>query len=251
MRYKILALNTSLFYIFTLFLSCFSGALAVTAVSVNSRLIPIYSVETGDKKIAITFDAAWEPTDTDDIISILKKYNAKATVFCVGNWVNTYPDDIMKFYKNGHEIGNHSENHKMFSKISAEDVKNEILLCNKSIEKLTGKIPTVVRAPGGDYDNKSIEIAKSLGMEMIQWNKDSLDYRGLSVDEIYKRLTENPETGSILLFHNGVKNTAPALDKVLLFYQKKGYEFVTVSELIYKDNYTIDHTGRQKINSPQ
>ncbi len=245
MKYKLIAINTSFLFILAIVLSSFSGALAVTQASVSNRLLPIYSVETEEKKIAITFDAAWEPTDTDELIKILKEYNAKATVFCVGNWVEKFPEDALKFYKNGHEIGNHSQSHKMYSNISRNDVKEELLLCNKAIESLTGSTVKVCRAPSGDYDNKSIEICEELGMKMIQWNKDSLDYRGLSVDEIYKKLTENPENGSILLFHNGVKNTAPALRKVLEFYSNEGFRFVTVSELIYKDNYKIDHTGRQ------
>ncbi len=248
MKYKLIAINTSFLFILAIVLSSFSGALAVTQASVSNRLLPIYSVKTEEKKIAVTFDAAWEPTDTDELIEILKKYNARATVFCVGNWVEKYPDDVLKFHENGHEIGNHSQSHKMFSQISREDVKEEILLCNEAIEKLIKEKVSLVRAPSGDYDNKSIETAESLGMKMIQWNKDSLDYRGLSIDEIYERLTENPENGSILLFHNGVKNTAPALEKILDFYSKKGYSFVTVSELIYKTDYRIDHTGRQVKN---
>ncbi len=245
MKYKLIAINTSFLFILSIALSSFSGALAVAQASISDRLLPVYSVGTSDKKIAVTFDAAWEPFDTEEIIEILNKYNAKATVFCVGNWVEKFPEDVLRFYKNGHEIGNHSQNHKMFSSISREDVKKELLLCNEAIEKVTNETPKVVRAPSGDYDNKSIEIAENLGMKMIQWNLDSLDYTGLSVDEIYTRLTEKPENGSILLFHNGVKNTAPALRKVLEFYSNKGFQFVTVSELIYTDNYKIDHTGRQ------
>ncbi len=247
MKYKLVAINTSFLIVLSLILSSFAGSLAVVGVSSSNRLLPIYSVETKEKKIAITFDAAWEPTDTDELIEILKKYNAKATVFCVGNWVKKFPEDALKFHENGHELANHSQSHKMYSSISREEVKEELLLCNKAIESLTGSKVKLCRAPSGDYDNKSIEIAESLGMKMIQWNLDSLDYRGLSVDEIYKRLTENPENGSILLFHNGVKNTAPALSKVLEFYSNNGFQFVTVSELIYKDDYKIDHTGRQVI----
>ena len=217
-----------------------------TTVSNSLRKLPIYSVETNEKKIAITFDAAWSAEDTDELIEILKKHNAKATVFAVGDWVEKNPEAVKKFHKYGHEMANHSDTHAAFSKISREEIKQEIVDCNKKIEKITGVAPKLVRAPSGDYDNKSIEVAESLGMKMIQWDCDSLDWKKLSVDEMYNRVTEKVQSGSILLFHNGVENTPEALDKILTKLEKDGYEFVTVSELIYWDGYEIDLTGRQK-----
>lgn len=216
-----------------------------TTVSSASRKLPIYSVETAEKKIAVTFDAAWSAEDTDEIIGILDKHNAKATVFAVGDWVEKNPDAIKKFYDAGHEIGNHSDTHASFSTVSREEVKKEITACNNKIKAITGENPMVVRAPGGDYDNKSIEVAESLDMKMIQWDVDSLDWKLLSVDEMYERVTSKVQNGSILLFHNGVENTPEALDKILTKLEKDGYKFVTVSELIYCDNYEIDHTGKQ------
>lgn len=216
-----------------------------TTVSSASRKLPIYSVETAEKKIAVTFDAAWSAEDTDEIIGILDKHNAKATVFAVGDWVEKNPDAIKKIYDAGHEIGNHSDTHASFSTVSREEVKKEITACNNKIKAITGENPMVVRAPGGDYDNKSIEVAESLDMKMIQWDVDSLDWKLLSVDEMYERVTSKVQNGSILLFHNGVENTPEALDKILTKLEKDGYKFVTVSELIYCDNYEIDHTGKQ------
>ena len=218
--------------------------IGITA-SNTARKLPIYSVQTDEKKIAITFDAAWSAEDTDQLITILKKHNAKATIFAVGDWVEKNPQAVKKLHKNGHEMANHSDTHAAFSKISREEIKQEILNCNKKIEAITGVSTKLVRAPSGDYDNKSIEVAESLDMKMIQWDCDSLDYRGLSVDEIYSRITTKVQNGSIVLFHNGVENTPEALDKILTKLEKDGYEFVTVSELIYWDDYEIDHTGGQ------
>lgn len=209
------------------------------------RKLPIYCVETEEKKIAVTFDAAWSAEDTDEIIGILKKHNAKATFFAVGDWVEKNPEAVKKLYNAGHEIGNHSDTHPSFSQINREEIKSEILNCNKKIERITGVEPKLVRAPSGDYDNKSIEVTESLDMKMIQWDVDSLDWKKLSVDEMYGRVVSKTQKGSILLFHNGVKNTPEALDKILEKLEKDGYEFVTVSELIYWDNYEIDHMGRQ------
>ena len=218
-----------------------------TTVSNSLKKLPIYSVATNEKKIAITFDAAWSAEDTDELIEILKKHNAKATIFAVGDWVNKNPDAVKKFNNNGHEMANHSDTHAAFSKISREEIKQEILNCNKKIETITGNSPKLVRAPSGDYDNKSIEVAESLDMKMIQWDCDSLDWKLLSIDEMYNRVVSKVQNGSIVLFHNGVENTPEALDKILTKLKTDGYEFVTVSELIYWDDYEIDHTGRQSV----
>ena len=184
--------------------------------------------------------------DTDKLLEILKKHDDKATVFVVGDWVRANPGAVKKFYQAGHEIGNHSDTHAPFSKADRKKIKEEIENCNAEIEKITGFKPKVLRAPSGDYDNKSIEVTESLGMKMIQWDVDSLDWKKLSVDEMYNRVTEKTKNGSILLFHNGVENTPEALDKILTKLKTDGYEFVTVSELIYWDDYEIDHSGRQK-----
>ncbi len=214
-------------------------------VSNSVRKLPIYSVEATEKRIAVTFDAAWSAEDTDQLIKILKKHNAKATIFAVGDWVEKNPEAVKKFHKNSHEMANHSDSHAAFSKISREKIKEEIINCNIKIKAITGAYPRLLRAPSGDYDNKSIEVTESLDMKMIQWDCDSLDYKGLSVDEIYNRIISKVQNGSIILFHNGVENTPEALDKILIKLEKDGYEFVTVSELIYWDNYEIDHTGKQ------
>ena len=248
MKYKVIALN-SVFTAAALLVFSILSTVTIShihkTVSTTERKLPIYSVETAEKKIAITFDGAWSADDTDELLEILKKHNAKATVFAVGDWVIKNPDAIKKFYKNGHEIGNHSDSHPSFSKISRGEIKEEIMLCNSKIKNITGESPVLVRAPSGDYSNESIEVAESLGMKMIQWDVDSLDWKKLSVDEMYNRVTSKVQNGSIVLFHNGVKNTPEALDKILEKLRKDGYEFVTVSELIYWDDYEIDHSGRQ------
>ena len=213
--------------------------------SVNQKKLPIYSVETNEKKVAITFDAAWTNQDTQQLIDILKKHNAKATFFIVGDWAEKFPESVKAFYDAGHTIANHSDTHKAFSKCSRNEIKEEIENCNKKLEAITGKKVTLIRAPSGDYTTQSLEVAKDMEMYTIQWDCDSLDYTKISVDEIVNRVVTGTKNGSIILFHNGVENTAPALDKILTELSKQGYSFVSVDDLIYKDNYTINHTGRQ------
>lgn len=249
LKFKVISLNTAFIFTVLLLTAGFVGALTFTqtAVTVNntSRKLPVYRVETKEKKIAVTFDAAWSADDTDELIEILKKHNAEATVFAVGSWVRENPEAVKKIYDAGHEIGNHSDTHVLFGTADRNTVKSEIENCNAEIEKITGEKPKLVRAPSGDYDDKSIEVAESLGMKMIQWDVDSLDWKKPSVDEMFERVMKKTEGGSILLFHNGIENTPRALDKILTELQKDGYEFVTVGELIYWENYTIDNSGKQ------
>ncbi len=224
-----------------------SGLIAGRYVSSASatKKLPIYSVETEKKQVAITFDAAWTNQDTDDLIKILQKHNATATFFIVGDWADKFPESVKAFYDAGHTIANHSDTHKAFSKCSREEIKKEIVNCNEKLQKITGEKVTLVRAPSGDYTQESLDVADSLGMYTIQWNCDSLDYTKISVDEIVNRVINSTQNGSIILFHNGVENTAEALDIILTRLSQQGYSFVSVEDLIYKDNYYLDHTGRQ------
>ncbi len=214
----------------------------------TQRKLPIYSVQTDQKKIAITFDAAWTNQDTEQLIQILKKHNAKATFFIVGDWAEKFPESVKAFHNADHTIANHSDTHKAFSKCSREQIQEEIVNCNKKLETITGDKITLLRAPSGDYTDQSLEVANSLDMYTIQWNVDSLDYTGLSVDEIVQRVLSRIENGSMVLFHNGVENTAEALDIILTKLSSQGYSFVSVEDLIYKEDYYLDHTGKQHKN---
>lgn len=247
--FKSINLNRGLILFLCCTVLCFSISLSVVnrviSTTSQNRLLPIYSVETTEKKIAITFDAAWSAEDTDLLIDILHKHNAKATFFVVGDWVDKNPEAVKNLFDKGHEIGNHSDTHPSYSKLSREEIRQDMIACNNKIEAITKQKNKLCRAPSGDYDNKSIEVCESLGMKMIQWDVDSLDWKLLSVEEMYERVISKTTNGSILLFHNGVKNTPEALDKILTKLKTDGYEFVTVSELIYWNDYEIDHTGRQ------
>lgn len=218
-------------------------------VASSTRKLPVYSVDTSEKKIAVTFDAAWTNQDTDELIEILAKHNAKATFFIVGDWAEKFPESVKAFHNAGHTIANHSDTHKAFSKCSYDEIKSEIVNCNQKLEAITGVPVTLVRAPSGDYTNQSLNVCKELNMTMIQWNCDSLDYTKISVDEIVNRVVSGTTEGSILLFHNGVENTAPALDRILTELENQGYSFVSVEDLIYKEDFSIDHTGKQYKNS--
>ena len=214
-----------------------------TMKSTNS--LPIYSVQTGKKQIAISFDAAWGNEDTEKLIEILDKYKVKATFFLVGSWVDNYPDSVKQLAGAGHSIQNHSNTHPYLTQISTDTVKSEITECNKKIEALTGKSPTLIRPPYGDYNADVIASIESLNMFPIQWSVDSLDWKGISADEIYNNVVPKAKAGDIVLFHNAAEHTPEALPRIIEDLQKDGFELVLIEELIYKDNYMIDVNGTQ------
>lgn len=212
----------------------------------SKRLLPIYSVETAEKKVALTFDAAWGNEDTRTLIEILGRYNVRATFFVVGIWADKYPDSVKELFDAGHEIMSHSNTHPHMSRLSGEQIRAELAQSAEKIEKITGVRPSLFRAPYGEYNNLLIETAAELGIYVIQWDVDSHDWMNKSADYIVSRVVSRVREGSIVLFHNAAKNTPEALPRIIEALREKGFTFVGVSELIYKSGYTIDHTGRQR-----
>lgn len=218
----------------------------ILSVMNKDRLLPIYCVDTEEKKVAISFDAAWGDQFTDGILEILDRYNIKATFFLVGFWVDKYPDMVKKIHEKGHDVENHSTTHPHMSKLSAEQIAHELNTTSDKIEKLTGVRPTLFRPPFGDYSNKVIETITANHHYVIQWDVDSLDWKELGTQPVVDRVTRNVKKGSIVLFHNNAKYVLEYLPLVIERLQKQGYEIVPISQLIMKENYYIDHTGMQK-----
>ncbi len=230
-----------------LFLALTIAVIGSVSVFANSdRLLPIYCVETKKKQVAISFDAAWGNDDTEELISILKEYDVPATFFVVGAWVDKYPESVEALHKAGHQIQNHSNTHPHMPQLSREQMKDEIISCNEKIKKITGVTPTLLRPPYGDYDNALIETMNDLKMHTIQWDVDSLDWKeNATPDTICQRVTNKVKNGSIVLFHNDADHTPEALPQILKCLKDEGYEFVFISDLIYKKNYEIKHDGTQ------
>lgn len=212
------------------------------------RSLPIYSVERSDKKIAITFDCAWGVEYTEKLLDGLKANNAVATFFMVQFWTEKYPEYVKKIDEAGCEIGTHSATHSYMSKQNEEEIKQELTASSQAITEITGKNVDLFRAPYGDYDDLLVDTAKALGYYTIQWDVDSLDWKDLSATDIALRIINHVSDGSIILCHNNGLHTAEALPLILSTLQNKGYTFVTVGELIYRENYTINSAGRQILN---
>ena len=224
--------------------------------SIGSRKLPIYCVDlskktnldTSRKYVSISFDAAWGDEDTIKILDILDKYNIKTTFFMTGGWVDSYPDKVLEIYNRGHDLGNHSQNHKEMSKLSVGEQKDEIMSVANKIKEITGYTSFLFRPPPyGDYNSTLIDTVYGCNFYPIEWDVDSLDWKDYGTDNIIKTVTTHKalKNGSIILMHNGAKYTAEALESVITGLQSQGYEIVPISQLINTENFHMDGTGLQ------
>ena len=216
----------------------------VVATMGQTREIPIYYVDTQEKVCALSFDAAWGNEQTERLLSTLDEYKVKSTFFLVKQWVDKYPDDVREIAARGHDVENHSATHPHMAGLSASQQLEEITACNEAITQLTGKCPTLFRAPYGEYDDKLVQGLRSKNMYCVQWNIDSLDWKDPSAEEIVATVKKKLCPGSIILLHNGATNTPQALPMVIEMIQSMGYRIVPVSELIPPGDYTTDHEGK-------
>ncbi len=218
---------------------------------VSPRLVPIYSVETNEKKVAISLDATWGADYTDEILKLLREYDIKTTFFLCGRWIKEYPKVVQRISAEGHEIGNHSTTHPDMSLLSRTQVQRELIETHNLIFEFTGQDSRVFRPPFGAYNNNVIEVAGECDYFTVQWSVDSLDWKDLTEDQIVGRVLSRVHNGAIILFHNNGTHTANALRQIISSLQKDGYKIVPVSELLIKEDYYIDrNTGQQKRRNP-
>lgn len=228
-----------------------AAVLVCTVTFGGERRIPIYCVDTPEKKVAISFDAAWGDEFTAGILDILDTYDVKATFFLVNFWAEDYPDDVKMIAERGHDIGNHSTSHPDMADLSAEQITEELETTADTIEKLTGKRPMLFRPPFGSYSDTLIETAESLGYDTIQWSVDSLDWKDISAQQIVERVTRNVKNGSIILFHNNAQHVLEYLPLILEYLQSNGYEIVKINDLIYHGSAHVNEQGCQISDEPR
>ena len=189
------------------------------------------------KKIALTFDDGPHPRYTERILNILDKYKVKATFFVIGVNIENYPEPLKKIVDSGHEIGNHSYDHNNEKNLSEYNVREEIEKCEKLIYESVGKKPTLFRPPQGQYGDKVEKIAREKGYSIILWSIDTKDWEHNSAKKIESIVSRQATNGDIILMHDytsGKNTTCEALEMIIPNLLSKGYEFVTVSDLIGK-----------------
>lgn len=187
------------------------------------------------KVIALTFDDGPHPKETNQVLDVLKKYDVKATFFIAGKHANWYSEPLVRANKEGHEIGNHTFNHPDISSLSSEQIETEILKCEEILIKLTGKKPTLFRPPYGSYRKEELaKLAQKHNYKIVLWSTiDARDWQNPQASKIAETITSKVKNGDIILLHDyATDNTVEALDILIPNLIKKGYKFVTVSELI-------------------
>lgn len=222
-----------------------------SASDITSKELPIYCVQTEMPVVALTFDAAWGDEDLADILATLDAHQAKATFFVSGDWVETYPDAVQAIHAAGHELANHGTNHRHMPQLSEAAMAEEIMHCHEQVYALTHTNMTAFRAPYSDWNDTVVAVARSCGYSSINQSVDSVDWKDYGVDSIIETVMCDPDldNGAIILLHNGATYTSAALDELLTRLEAAGYSFCTISDLIYLENYSIDHTGKQIPNS--
>lgn len=239
--------QTALVLTLMLLAFCYAGPLQqdATAVVATKRVLPVYSVEREDNVVSVTFDASWGGSHTMQILDILDEYDAKATFYLVGLWVDKYPELVQAIHERGHEIGNHSNKHDHMPQLSAEAMRKDWATLSDKVEALTGERPTLFRAPYGDYNNQVVTTARDAGYEVVQWSIDSLDWKNRGVEDLIKRATTNVQKGDIILFHNDAQYIADALPTILAHYQSLGLKVVSTRDILLTGETTIDVQGKQ------
>ena len=185
-------------------------------------------ISPNDKRVAITFDDGPHPKNTLKILDLLKEHEAKATFFMLGSRVDFYPAIAKMVAENGHELGNHTWNHKDLTTLSPESISREVEDTNEIILKVTGQEASVLRPP---YGSTNEVIENYIDLPSVLWTVDTLDWKSHDPQEVLKAVKENVEDGSIILMHDIHETTVEALDLVLNYLNKNDYKFVTVSEL--------------------
>ncbi|WP_410768114.1 polysaccharide deacetylase family protein [Fontibacillus sp. BL9] len=197
----------------------------------------VWEVPTAEKYIAFTFDDGPDDKQTREILQVLKQYEAKATFFLVGDRVERYPEIVRQELQEGHEIANHSFRHPSFQGLSGSSMENELARTQDAIFKATGQKPVLFRPPGGYYNETIIHLSKQHHLQMVlwSWHQDTKDWRSPGVRRIVNNVLDNARNGDIVLMHDFVHNsnqTSEALKTILPELKKRGYSFVTVSELM-------------------
>lgn len=221
------------------------------AAVLAARRVPVYKVDTPEKKIALSFDATWGTENTEALLDLMDRFGVKTTFFLAGNWLEANPDWVKEIARRGHEIGSHSYAHAHMNRLSRAEIRADLARAHALIKELTGTDPWLFRPPFGEYGNALIEEAEQMGYVVVQWSIDSLDWKDVSASFMVERVLSRAGPGDIVLFHNAGKHTPEAVETILTRLQADGYRIVPVGELVYRDHYEIDpYSGLQRRKPP-
>ena len=197
-----------------------------------------YKADIKEEKVALTFNISWGDHQAVPILDQLKEENVKATFFLSALWAERYPDIVKRIKEDGHEIGSHGYQYENYPSWKEDKIRKDIRQSHSILASLTGTKPTLLRPPNGQFDKKVLNIADSQGYTVVHWSVNSNDWENPGVNEIVSKVTTETKPGDVLLFHasDSVKQTDKALPIILKELRQKGYEFVTVTDLIASTN---------------
>lgn len=234
------------YLLLTLIIACvffYIGADVVHAKTVNvseEKPSAIYKVDTDKKVVALTFDISWGNKYAHPILDVLGEKDVyKATFFLSGPWALKHQDIVRRIDDMGYEIGSHGWKHQNYSQFSNEWIREQVKKAEDALYQITGKKTRLIRTPNGDFNERVIRTLNELGYQVIQWDTDSLDWMKPGVDQIVNRVLERAHPGDIILLHasDSCPQTQHALPRIIDGLREKGYEFVTVSELMEMGNH--------------
>lgn len=207
----------------------------IPGVTVNRVAVP-------DKVVALTFDDGPHGTLTPRVLDILRANNVKGTFFMQGCNVKAHPQVVQRMVNEGHEVGNHTWNHVYLSKVSREKAESQLQSTNEAIRNACGVVPVVMRPPGG-YTNAGVAswARQRFGFTTIMWDVDTNDWRKPGSSVVAARAVNGAKPGSIILVHDIHASTVAAIDAIVKGLKNRGYELVTVSELMRRGRAASGH----------
>lgn len=186
--------------------------------------------------VALTYDDGPLTSVTNSIVSILKSNGARATFFVVGDRVDSYKNSLKNAFNAGNEIANHTYGHYILTNYNATTIQSQINQTNQAVKKITGKAPTLVRAPGGSINST---VKSAVKFPLIQWSVDTLDWKYRNADSVVNAVKNNTKDGSIILMHDLYESTAEATKTIVPWLKSQGYQMVTVTELMQIRGYDM------------
>jgi peptidoglycan-N-acetylglucosamine deacetylase len=225
----------------------FMGDVSGVFSSKADEQMPVCSIKTDVKQVALTIDTAFGNDKTEQILSILDQYNVKATFFVVGVWAQENPDMLKKIIADGHEVQNHSMKHERYPDLQTSEVLSDAQAAQQLLNADTGKNANIIRLPFGAFDDKTIQVLQQNGFVPVKWSVDAEDWKTDDVKTIYNNVISNVKGGDIIMLQNNTAGAEGALKDIIAQLLDKGYEFKTVSKMIPQGALQVDAQGRASV----
>ncbi len=178
--------------------------------------------------VALTFDDGPYAAVGNRIMDCAEQYGGRVTFYVVGERVNSYKSEILRMYTNGHEIGNHTQNHKYLQKLGAQEIRQQVAACNQAVAAITGEAPKTVRLPGG---GKNSTVLANISQPIVLWDVDTLDWKTRNAASSVQTVLSQVKDGSVVLMHELYNASGDAAVTIIPQLVARGYQLVTVSEL--------------------